>query len=125
MRPRSFRSSHVVYANATMTRLTITADLTRLIHHASCTARDLHIRVQAFGIGARDADGAAAEVAGEARAELARGAVRADGDGVARTDPARAGVEAGELDLAVAALELQLRRPVDGRPREERPVGDD
>src|SRR5215218_2038139 len=91
-----------------MTRFTITADLIRVIHQTSCTGAHLDVGVQPLGVGARDADGAAAEVARDAGAERARGAVRADRDG-----------------LAVAALEPKLGRPVDGRPGEERPVGDD
>src|SRR3954447_25166269 len=125
MRPSSFRSSHVVYANATITRFTITADLITLIHQASCTGAHLDIGVQPLRVAARDADCAGAEVARDAGAKLARGAVRADGDGVARADPAGAGVAARELDLAVAALELELGRAVDRRPGEERPVRDD
>src|SRR5829696_9540183 len=108
-----------------MTRFTITADLIRVIHQTSCTGAHLDVGVQPLGVGARDADGAAAEVARDAGAQRARGAVRADRDGVAGAYPAGARVGARELDLAVAALEPKLGRPVDGRPGEERPVGDD
>src|SRR4051812_26338679 len=95
-----------------------------LIHQASCTGAHLDVRVQPLGVAARDADGAAAEVARDAGAEFARGAVRTDRDGIAGADPAGACVGARELDLAVAALELELGRAVDRGPREERPVGD-
>src|SRR5215212_2136842 len=115
MRPSSLRSSHVVYAKASITRFTISADLITLIHHGSCTGAHLDVGVQPLGVGPRDADGAAANVRAEPRTQLARGAVRADRDRFAGADPAGAGVEARKLDLAVAALELELRRSVDGR----------
>src|SRR4051812_26836036 len=124
MRPSSFRSSHVAYANATITRFTITADLITLIHQASCTGAHLDVGVQPLGVAARDADRAGPEVARDAGAKLAQGAVRADRDGVAGADPAGARVGTRELDLAVATLELELGRAVDRGPREERPVGD-
>src|SRR5262249_11106380 len=47
-----------------------------------------------------------------------------DTDGVAARDAARPRVLAGQLDLGLGALELQLRHTLDRRAREERLVAD-
>src|ERR1019366_4218264 len=110
MRPRTFRSSQVVYAKAPMTRLMITPALITETHHNSCgwvtssppdrrrSLRYLDVVVQAGGFGARHADGARREVARDA---------------------------GGELDLSGADLELELGCPFDRRAGEERLVGEE
>ena len=60
------------------------------------------------------------ELAVDARAELDRGPVRAQGDDVARRDPAPVGVPCGELDLALGPLELELGHTLDLGAGEER-----
>ncbi len=64
----------------------------------------------------------AARRAADAGAQLDRGPVRADADGVAGRDAPALGVVRGELDLGGRALELELGRALDRRPGEERAV---
>src|SRR5690348_16648079 len=89
------------------------------------TRLDLYGRVEIGRVVARDAHDAGAQVAGDARAQLDRGAVRGDSDRRAVADATGLRVVASDLDLLERTLESELGRAVDRRAREERAVGDE
>ena len=103
MRPITLRSTSVRYANPKRTRLITISDLISAIHHGSPfvaardeepahTLDDLDVEVEVGGVLLGDARDALDELAVDARAELDRGAVRAERDEVAARDPAPVGV---------------------------------
>src|SRR6266516_566084 len=125
MRPSSLRSNHVVYANASMTRLTITNALISEIHHTSCTKTllaadaetasasrcvrsaylgrvalsfgDLHVGLELACVLIGDANDARSQLLREAREQRDGGPVRTDGDRVAVGDAALTRVVGEEL----------------------------
>ena len=133
MRPITFRSTRVRYANPKSTRLITITDLISEIHHGSpfaplATHEPAHTRTTSTSRWSSDACSSAIRAtpsrsrAVDACAELDRRAVRAERYGVSRRDPAPVGVGGRERDLALGPLELELRDPLDLRPGEERPV---
>src|SRR5439155_6148992 len=86
---------------------------------------DLHGSAQLAGVLGGDADDALTRALRDAGAGLERGPVVRDRDGLARRNPAPAGVAGRELDLGGGALELELGDSLDRRAREEGPVADE
>src|SRR5919109_2310273 len=128
MRPRSLRSTQVMYAKAPRTRLTIRKALMRSIHQGSLSCSgtpDLHPLPEALCVLVLDPDDAGEEAPVEPRRERARCAVERHLHGLARGDAALACVRGRELDLRERTLELKLRDSLDGLAAEESAVADD
>ena len=109
MRPRSLRSTQVMYANIPSSRLMITTALIRSIHQGSFTCADLDVRAEALGVLGGHAGDSGDELLVHARAKLDRGAVRADAaPGAPGSTPSLRASSAESSISGAGPLELEL-----------------
>src|SRR5919108_5272174 len=135
IRPISLRSTQVMYANASRTRLTIRNAFATSIHQGSLTIvgkppvfrrlgslYPVRERTDMFLGGADDAG---RHVRVDDGAKLDGRAVGAHPNGVSVADRAQRGVVRRELELSLRTQELKLGHALDGGAGEERAVADE